>query len=310
MASTETAPSPQSEIQRELFRTFGDRLTADPPLELDQIREMFEGFHALAAEPTEVCYEEVDAGGIPSLWCLPIGAAADRVMLFFHGGGFVTNTASSHRKMAGHLAKAAGVRGLVIDYRRAPEHSYPAQLEDAVVAYRWLLDQGIAAEHIFTCGDSAGGNLATSLPLKLRDEGLPLPGADRGHLALVRHGGQGRDVEDQRRDRHAGAARSRRGDGGHVPRRIGIADGPAGQPTARRHGTECRRSSSRPGAGRRSRTTPTAWRSEPRRPESTPPLEIVHGMQHVFTFQAGLCPEADQTIATIGRWVRPKLGLG
>ena len=177
MASTETAPSPQSEIQRELFRTFGDRLTADPPLELDQIREMFEGFHALAAEPTEVCYEEVDAGGIPSLWCLPIGAAADRVMLFFHGGGFVTNTASSHRKMAG--APGQGRRRARPGHRLPPgaRAPLPAQLEDAVVAYRWLLDQGIAAEHIFTCGDSAGGNLATSLPLKLRDEGLPLPAA-------------------------------------------------------------------------------------------------------------------------------------
>ena len=71
-------------------------------------------------------------------------------MLFIHGGGFVTNAGHSHRKMAGHLAKAAGVRGLVIEYRRAPEHPYPAQLEDAVVAYRWLLDQGIDPGHIFT----------------------------------------------------------------------------------------------------------------------------------------------------------------
>jgi monoterpene epsilon-lactone hydrolase len=307
MASTQTAPSPQSEVQRELFRAFGDRLTAEPPLELHQIREMFEGFHELAAEPTEVSYEEVDAGGIPSLWCLPTGAANDRVMLFFHGGGFVTNTASSHRKMAAHLAKAAGVRGLVIDYRRAPENPYPAQLEDAVTAYRWLLDQGIAAGHIFTCGDSAGGNLATALPLKLRDEGLPLPGAIVAISPWY-------DMEAKGETLKSNAATDtllRPGLGeGMAEMFLGGASktDPLANPLhADMTGMPPIFLTAGSWEGLQDNADRMAARAEAAGVDTT--LDIVFGMQHVFTFQAGRSPEADQTIATIGRWVRPKLGL-
>jgi acetyl esterase/lipase len=307
MASTQTAPSPQSEVQRELFRAFGDRLTAEPPLELHQIREMFEGFHELAAEPTEVSYEEVDAGGIPSLWCLPTGATHDRVMLFFHGGGFVTNTASSHRKMAAHLAKAAGVRGLVIDYRRAPENPYPAQLEDAVTAYRWLLDQGIAAGHIFTCGDSAGGNLATALPLKLRDEGLPLPGAIVAISPWY-------DMEAKGETLRSNASTDtllRPGLGeGMAEMFLGGASktDPLANPLhADMTGMPPIFLTAGSWEGLQDNADRMAARAEAAGVDTT--LDIVFGMQHVFTFQAGRSPEADQTIATIGRWVRPKLGL-
>jgi monoterpene epsilon-lactone hydrolase len=309
MASTQTAPSPQSEAQRELFRAFGDRLTAEPPLELHQIREMFEGFEALAAEPTQVCYEETDAGGIPALWCLPIGAADDRVMLFFHGGGFVTNTPSSHRKMAGHLAKAAGVRGLVIDYRRAPEHHFPAQLDDAVVAYRWLLDQGIAAEHIFTCGDSAGGNLATALPLRLRDDGLPLPGAIVAISPWY-------DMEAKGETLKTNAATDTLLRPGLGEGMTDLFLGPSGSKTdplanplhADMAGMPPIFLTAGGWEGLQDNADRMAARAEAAGVDTT--LEIVPGMQHVFTFQAGRAPEADQTIATIGRWVRPRLGLG
>jgi acetyl esterase/lipase len=306
--STDSAPSPQSEVQRELFRAFGDRLTADPPLELQQIREMFEGFHELAAEPTQVCYEEADAGGIPSLWCLPIGAADDRVMLFLHGGGFVTNTASSHRKMAAHLAKAAGVRGLVIEYRRAPEHHFPAQLDDAVVAYKWLLDEGYASEHIFTCGDSAGGNLATSLPLKLRDDGLPLPAAIVAISPWY-------DMEAKGETLKTNAATDtllRPGLGEGMTEMFlgesGSKTNPLANPLyADMAGMPPIYLTAGSWEGLQDNADRMAARAEGAGVEAT--LDIVHGMQHVFTFQAGRCPEADRTIASIGRWVRPKLGL-
>jgi acetyl esterase/lipase len=308
MASTQTAPSRESEVQRELFRAFGDRLTADPPLELHQIREMFEGFEALAAEPTEVCYEEVDAGGIPSIWCLPLGAASDRVMLFFHGGGFVTNTASSHRKMAGHLAKAAGVRGLVIDYRRAPEHHFPAQLEDAVTAYRWLLDQGIAAEHIFTCGDSAGGNLCTALPLKLRDLGLPLPGAIVAISPWYDMEAKGETLKT-----NAETDTLLRPGLGEGMTDMFLGEGvsktePLANPLhADMSGMPPMYLTAGSWEGLQDNADRMAARAEAAGVDAT--LDIVFGMQHVFTFQAGRAPEADQTIAAIGRWVRPRLGL-
>jgi epsilon-lactone hydrolase len=74
-----------------------------------------------------------------------------------HGGGFVGGSIYSHRKLFGHLAKAAGVRALVFDYRLTPEHTHPAQVDDAVAAYRWLLEQGIDAGHVAFTGDSSGG---------------------------------------------------------------------------------------------------------------------------------------------------------
>jgi acetyl esterase/lipase len=83
----------------------------------------------------------------------------------------------THRKLFGHFAKAIGCRALIFEYRRTPEHQYPAQLEDAVAAYRWLLDQGISANHIAVTGDSSRGGLAVSLLLRERAIGLPLPAA-------------------------------------------------------------------------------------------------------------------------------------
>jgi acetyl esterase/lipase len=84
---------------------------------------------------------------------------------------------SSDRKAAGHLAKAAGIRALVLDYRRSPENKFPAQQDDVETAYRWLLAQGYRRDKIASGGHSVGGNLAVSLAIRLRDQGLPLPGA-------------------------------------------------------------------------------------------------------------------------------------
>ncbi|WP_431216102.1 alpha/beta hydrolase [Puia sp. P3] len=83
----------------------------------------------------------------------------------------------THRKLFAHFAKAIGCRALILQYRLAPEHPYPAQLEDAVKSYSWLLDQGIKAKHIAFVGDSAGGNLCVTTMLAARDRGLPLPAA-------------------------------------------------------------------------------------------------------------------------------------
>ncbi|MPY94849.1 MAG: alpha/beta hydrolase fold domain-containing protein [Acidimicrobiia bacterium] len=308
MTSTQS-PSTESEAQRALFHQFGERLTADPPLELQAIREMFEEFHTLAAEPTQVCYEEVDAGGVPAMWCLPVGAAQDRVMLFAHGGGFVTNGMCSHRKMAGHLAKAAGVRGLVIEYRRAPEHPYPAQLEDGITAYRWLLGQGIEAGHIFTAGDSAGGNLATTLPLKARAEGLPLPAAIVALSPWYDMEAKGETLVSNaatdalvRPGLAEGMTAMFLGETGSMSDPLAnplYADMAGMPPIFLTAGSweALQDNADRMAAIARSAGVDTT-------------LEIVPGMQHVFTFQAGRSPEADQTIATIGRWVRPKLGLG
>ena len=101
--------------------------------------------------------------------------AGERVILYLHGGAFCVGSPRSHRGLASHLAQASGATVIVPDYRLAPEHPFPAALDDSVACYRALLDSGIAAHNISIGGDSAGGGLALATAMRLRDEGLPAP---------------------------------------------------------------------------------------------------------------------------------------
>jgi monoterpene epsilon-lactone hydrolase len=122
----------------------------------------------------------VDAGGMRAELLEAPGAAANRVILYLHGGGYVTGSIATHRAMVARIARAAQARALLIDYRLAPEHPFPAALEDAVAAYRWLVGRGYQPGKIVIAGDSAGGGLALATLLKLRDMGVPLPAAGVG----------------------------------------------------------------------------------------------------------------------------------
>ncbi len=117
-----------------------------------------------------------DHVGVPSLWAEPDADTAG-VMLYLHGGAFVMGSPRTHRALAGTLAEAAGQRALLPDYRLAPEHPFPAALEDALAAYRALLDGGHAAETLTLAGDSAGGGLALALLAEMPARGLPQPAA-------------------------------------------------------------------------------------------------------------------------------------
>ncbi|KAE9983640.1 hypothetical protein EG328_003052 [Venturia inaequalis] len=170
---------PGNDALAQIFTAFFDRV-AIPAIatDLSLLRTVMEDINTTASEPTLVTYQEVTAGSRPALWHIPVSAQESKnVILYFHGGGFVTNGLNSHRKMVGHVAKRANCKALAVDYRLSPEARFPSQIEDAVEAYQWLLQQGYKAENIATAGDSAGGNLATSLVLKLRDLNHPLPAA-------------------------------------------------------------------------------------------------------------------------------------
>jgi epsilon-lactone hydrolase len=175
---SDTRPDPVKDLYQRWSETFAKR---GGELPLDEWREIIEEWGQATAEPGGVDYVEVDAGGVPAMWVAPKGAAEDRAVLGLHGGGFVTGSIYTHRKLFGHLAKAVAARALVPDYRRAPEHTHPAALEDTLAAYRWLLDQGIEASHIVFTGDSAGGGLVVTTMLLAREQGLPLPA---GGMAL------------------------------------------------------------------------------------------------------------------------------
>lgn len=132
--------------------------------------------------PADIAHEVVSADGVPggvrSEWFIPKNSANKQpVLLYLHGGGFVYGLSPLHRDMVVYLARKMGVRALMVDYRVAPEHPFPAALEDCVAAYRWLLKQGISAQNIVVAGDSAGGNLTLTTLMKLREDGDPLPAA-------------------------------------------------------------------------------------------------------------------------------------
>ncbi|MET8422097.1 alpha/beta hydrolase [Streptomyces sp. NPDC005134] len=168
--------SPQAQQFAEFLESVSAK-TSTPGLDLAVIRDIVDSNHKASTEPEGVTYAEVDANGVPALWCIPEGADPDRALLHFHFGGSVTASMHSDRKAAGHIAKAAGARSLVVDFRLAPEHPHPAQLDDAETAYRWLLSQGYEPQNIGSTGHSIGGTLAVMLPLRLLAKGEPTPGA-------------------------------------------------------------------------------------------------------------------------------------
>jgi monoterpene epsilon-lactone hydrolase len=128
--------------------------------------------------PGDVQVTEVIAGGVPAHWLDAPGTDAGRVLLFLHGGGFEFGSVRSDGELAARLGRAAGMRVLFVEYRLAPEHHFPAALDDAVAAYRWLrTDQGLSASSIAVAGDSAGGGLAVGLLVAVRDAGEALPAA-------------------------------------------------------------------------------------------------------------------------------------
>ncbi len=118
----------------------------------------------------------VDAGGVPGEWSTVSGSDRSRVLLFFHGGGYCSGSIRSHRRLVTEAGRAAAARTLAIAYRLAPEHPYPAALDDALAAWRFLRRQGIAARHVAVGGDSAGGGLTVALISALRGAGEEIPG--------------------------------------------------------------------------------------------------------------------------------------
>jgi acetyl esterase/lipase len=164
-----------TDLLGELYAHWIDELTVLPAPSTALLRLIFDDWQRATAEPQDVTYRSTSLGGVPGVLVTPIGADTSQIQLFFHGGGFALGSSASHRKLAGHLAKASGCAAFVLDFRRAPEFKFPAQIEDGVAAYRALLEQGIRPSDITPVGDSAGGNLAISVVFSLRDRGVPLP---------------------------------------------------------------------------------------------------------------------------------------
>jgi acetyl esterase/lipase len=150
------------------------RVLSDRGSDLTTMRDTVEDFYRTNFRLAEDVEVEAVFTPVPGLW-ITTPAGRSRSILYFHGGGYALGSAKAHAEMTSWIARAAQARVFVLDYRRAPEYRFPAALEDALLAYRWILNSGDDPRTLSVMGDSAGGGLTLALLTSLRDRGLPLP---------------------------------------------------------------------------------------------------------------------------------------
>jgi acetyl esterase/lipase len=156
-------------VLRKLFKT--------RQLTIEQHRAQGARMAAALRLPPAVKLDRCTLGRLPVAWIRPESSSRQKAMLYLHGGGYVTGGIDSHLVLCVPLAQTLRMNLLLPEYRLAPEHPFPAALEDALLAYGWLLEQGHAPENILIAGDSAGGGLSLATVLALRERGHPLPAA-------------------------------------------------------------------------------------------------------------------------------------
>jgi monoterpene epsilon-lactone hydrolase len=142
---------------------------------IQQLRAQMEKWVGSFPLPEGVSVEAVDAGGVPAEWVEAPGVRDDTAFLYVHGGGYALGSAATGRHLAAAISEAAATRVLSLDYRLAPEHPFPAAVDDAVAGFRWLVERGTPAEKVVIGGDSAGGGLTVATLVALRDAGGPMP---------------------------------------------------------------------------------------------------------------------------------------
>jgi monoterpene epsilon-lactone hydrolase len=281
--------------------------SAAAPTLAEQRAASMAGISAMGTMPDGVAVDDVELpGGIAAQWVTPAGAEPNNVVLYLHGGGYVILSMRSHTRLVAHIATAAGCRALNVDYRLAPEHPHPAAVDDALAAYRWLLDQGIAPRNVAISGDSAGGGLTLATLLAIKEAGLPQPAAAVPMSPWVDLEGIGESMDKmaevdlmvqreglkQMADMYLNGADARHptaaplyGDlRGLAPLYIQVG----GDETLLDDSTRLATRAAHAGVDVR--------------------LDVFPEMQHVFQVMAGQIPEADDAVARIGAFLRERFG--
>jgi monoterpene epsilon-lactone hydrolase len=275
---------------------------------LDAARDFGENWESLTAEPQGVDYIETDAGGVQAMWAVPKGCKEDRVILCLHGGGFFSGSMYTHRKLFGHFAKSIGCRALILNYSRSPEHQHPAQVNDSLAAYKWLLDQGIRAQHIALAGDSAGGNLAITTLLLARDRGLPMAAASMPFCAWF-------DMVGVGESRESNSGKDVLFNIQWIKDMAGMVIGEKGNPKDPYASPIYADLKGLPpiylqaGGDEMLLDDSTLLAERARKAGIEVRLDVFPGMQHTFHMAAGRAPESNDAISRYAEWVKPKLGL-
>ncbi len=261
-----------------------------------------------SAPPAGTAVDPVDAGGVPAEWVAAAGAGTERVLLYLHGGAYQIGSPATLRQMIALLSKAAQARVLSIDYRLAPEHPFPAAVEDAMTAYRWLIAAGTDPAAIAIAGDSAGGGLTLGTLVALRDAGDAMPAAAAvmspwTDLALTGESLRSRKAVDVLLKPEAMPETANLYLAGADPRH------PYASPLyADLHGLP-------PilihvGDAEIILDDSTRFAARAREAGVDVTLEVWDEMPHVWHAFAGLLPEADRAIAGIGAWLRERCTTG
>lgn len=169
-------PSAEMAAITEMMRQARGAPNLSAPASVEEMRAQMESLLASLPKVDGVSTEPVDAAGIPAEWTVPQDREVRGTILYLHGGGYYEGSVSTHRRLVAALCLAAGARGLSVDYRLAPENRFPAAVEDAVAAYRWLTSDGVEEPaSVVVAGDSAGGGLTFATLIALRDAGDAMP---------------------------------------------------------------------------------------------------------------------------------------
>ena len=298
---------PSAEINK--VREYWDRQgRADVRPSIEEMRLYDDYWATLTGEPGQVDYIDATVGGVPALWAIPKGAVWDRVIVCFHGGGYMMGSRYSHRKMYAHLAKAVGCRALLVDYRLTPEHAHPAQVDDAVASYRGLLEQGIRPAHIVFSGDSAGGGLAIGAQIRARHSGLPLTSGSMVMSAWTDMTLSGRSYDS---NRSKDPVFRREMVGGLVHMLLG-ADPDLQNPYVSPICADLRGLPPiylQVGGDEGLLDDSVMFAERAKAAGVDVKLDVFPEMLHSFQMAAGRAPEADDALSRLGTWARPLLGL-
>jgi monoterpene epsilon-lactone hydrolase len=280
----------------------GQPTTPEAVIEYNEIH-----WPGLTAEPGGVDYIETGAEGVPAMWVAPKGAMDDRVTFYSHGGGFISGSIYTHRKLVGHLAKAVGCRALIYEFPYAHQAKHPAQLDTALRAYHWLLSQGLKSDHIAMAGDSAGAILTFGVLQRVREEGLSLPAAiliisgwmDMAQTAASYETNRDKDPMFSKAA-NAWLVSNIMGDGNRRDPLVSAvyADLKGFPPMFLQAGADEAIVDESRMLAERAKQAGVEVR-----------LDIFPEMLHTFQMMAGRAPEADEAIRRLADWVRPKLDL-